>query len=57
MESEKRKKLSDDIEVPGGADKIVLSDDGETIACISLYSNYAQKWKKKTGEPISEPMK
>ena len=48
--------VGDNIKAPGGAIKLVLSNDGETIACGSRSSDYVQKWEAKTGKPICEPM-
>ena len=43
--------------MPGGPDKIVLSNDGKTIACGSSRDDYVQKWETNTGKPLIEPMK
>ena len=37
--------------------KIVLSNEGETIACGSQHDDYVQKWKTKSEKPVCEPMK
>ena len=49
--------IGDDIEVPGCAENIVISNDGGTIACGSKPDDYVQKWETSTGKPICEPMK
>ena len=49
--------ISDNIQVPGCPDKIVWSNDGETIACGSEYDDYVQNWETKSGKPMREPMK
>ena len=49
-------KIGDDIKVPGWVDKIVISNDGETIVCGSLVDDYVQQWEAKTGKPMCEPM-
>ena len=49
--------IGGDIDVPCWVDKIVISNDGETIACGSEYDDYVQRWETKTGKPICEPMK
>ena len=43
--------------MPGSAHKIVLSNEGETITCGSIYHDYVQKWETKTGKTMCEPMK
>ena len=49
--------VGSDIKVPDFPDKIVISNDGENIACASKYRDCVQKWETKTGEPRCEPMK
>ena len=49
--------IGDNMQVPGRAHKIVLSNDGETIACGSDHDDYVQKWETKSGKPVCEPMK
>ena len=46
--------IGDNIQVPGRAHKIVLSNNGETITCESKYDDYVQKWETKTGKSVRE---
>ena len=46
-----------DIAVRGSVRRIVISNDGETIACGPVHYYYFQKWEAMTGKPIGEPMK
>ena len=49
--------MGDYIKVPGWAGKIMISNDGETIACGSEYYDYVRKWVTKSGERVCGPMK
>ena len=49
--------IGDDIKVPERAENLVISNDGETVACGSFRSDYVQKWETRTENPICEPMK
>ena len=51
------KQVGEDNELPDSVKKIVISNDGQTIAGGSRHGNYVQKWETKTGKTICEPMK
>ena len=49
--------IGDNIKVPGRPGKMVLSNDGDSIACGSKSYDYVQKWDTTTGKSVDEPMK